>query len=108
MGNKKPVFDEESELFDLREWLEINKLPILMYWTKTECDITQVKNIVRTLNIIHPKYHFDSKTDWESTRIIHAKDLEEYFDSIWDKIIGKTINRIFYTDNLYNYYWDIT
>ena len=79
-----------------------------MYWTKTECDITQVKNIVRTLNIIHPKYHFDSKTDWESTRIIHAKDLEEYFDSIWDKIIGKTINRIFYTDNLYNYYWDMT
>ena len=108
LGNKKPVFDEESELFDLREWLEINKLPILMYWTKTECDITQVKNIVRTLNIIHPKYHFDSKTDWESTRIIHAKDLEEYFDSIWDKIIGKTINRIFYTDNLYNYYWDMT
>ena len=108
LGNKKPVFDEESELFDLREWLEINKLPILMYWTKTECDITQVKNIVRTLNIIHPKYHFDSKTDWESTRIIHAKDLEEYFDSIWDKIIGKTINRIFYTNNLYNYYWDMT
>ena len=108
LENKKPVFDEESELFDLREWLEINKLPILMYWTKTESDITQVKNIVRTLNIIHPKYHFDSKTDWESTRIIHAKDLEEYFDSIRDKIIGKTINRIFYTDNLYNYYWDMT
>ena len=58
--------------------------------------------------IIFQKYHFDSKTDWESTRIIHAKDLEAYFDSIRDKIIGKTINRIFYTDNLYNYYWDMT
>ena len=106
VGDEKLIFDEECEQVELREWLEINKLPILMYWTGVESSSAEILKLIKSLEIIKPKYQIDK--NWESKRIIHAKDLEEYFASIKDKIIGKTIDRIFYTGTLYNYYWDMT
>ena len=106
VGDEELIFDEECEQFELKEWLEINKLPILMYWTGVESSSAEILKLIKSLEVIKPQYQINK--DWESKRIIHAKDLEEYFDSIKDKIIGKTIDRIFYTGTLYNYYWDMT
>lgn len=106
IGDTKPVFEEEVELQELKEWLEINKLLILMYWTGVETDMEKLTKLMKTLKIIQPRYNKNFNKDWKSTRIIHAKPLEEYFNSISDKIIGKTIDNIFYTGILYNWYWD--
>lgn len=104
IGDEELIFDEEVEQVELREWLEINKLPILMYWTGVEPSSIEIIKLLKTLKVECPNYQIDKK--WESKRIIHAKELEEYFDSIRDKIIGKTIDRIFYTGILYNRHWD--
>ena len=105
IGDEELIFDEEVEQAELKEWIEINKLYILMYWTQLENGSSDILNMLRTLNVVRPNYQIDR--DWESTRIIHAKPLEEYFNSIRDKIIGKTISRIFYTGNLYFSDWDM-
>ena len=106
VGDEELIFDEECEHVELKEWLEINKLPILMYWTGVESSSAEILKLIKSLEVIKPQSQINK--DWESKRIIHAKDLKEYFNSIKDKIIGKTIYRIFYTGTLYNYYWDMT
>lgn len=106
VGDEELIFDEEVEQIELKEWIEINKLYILMYWTQVESSSADILKMLKTLNIEQPNYQIDK--NWDSKRIIHAKPLEEYFDSIKDKIIGKTIDRIFYTGTLYNWYWDMT
>lgn len=104
IDDKKLIF-KEHELRELKTWIDINKLPILMYWTQEEIDYNDISEMIRTMNVIQPKAYMDLNT-WKSERIIHAKPLEEYFNSIRDKIVGKTIDKIYYTDNLYNRMWD--
>ena len=104
IGDEELIFDEEVEQVELKEWIEINKLYILIYWTQLENSSSDILEMLRTLNVVRPNYQIDK--NWKSTRIINAKPLEEYFDSIKDKIIGKTIDRIFYTGILYNKDWD--
>ena len=36
IGDKELIFDEKVEQAALKEWIEINKLAILMYWTQLE------------------------------------------------------------------------
>lgn len=107
INDVKPVF-EDYELEDLKIWIEINKLPILMYWTQEEIGTPEILKLIKTLEVITPNYRIDSKK-WEnkSTKIISATELENYFDKIKSKIVGKTIDRIFYTNILYNANWDL-
>lgn len=105
LEDKKPIFtDDEMNLLKL--WIEVNKLPILMQWTQTDYSWLELSKLIKPVNVIEPIAYLDDKKDWKSTRIIHAKELEEYFETIKPKIIGKTIDRIFYTGNLYNKDWD--
>ena len=104
IGNKKLIF-QEHELRELKTWIDINKLTILMYWTQEEISSTEISKMIRTISAITPDYGFDRK-DWKAEKFIHAKPLEKYFNSIRDKIIGKTIDKIFYTGLLYNRMWD--
>ncbi len=105
IGDEELIFEEQVEQVELKEWIEINKLAILMYWTQVENGSSDILKMLKTLKIVRPNYQIDK--EWTSTRIINAKPLEEYFNSIRDKIIGKTINRIFYTGILYNAQWDM-
>ncbi len=105
IGDKKLIF-EEHELRELKSWIDINKLTILMYWTQEEFSSFDVIDKIRTITAVYPKASLNFNTEWESKRIIHAKPLEKYFNSIKDKIIGKTIDKIFYTGLLYNRMWD--
>ena len=105
IGDEELIFDEECEQVELKEWIEINKLAILMYWTQLEVGSADIIKMIKTLKVIRPEYQIDK--NWKSTRIINAKPLEDYFNSIKDKIIGKTIDRIFYTGILYNAQWDM-
>ena len=105
IGDEELIFEEQVEQTELKEWIEINKLAILMYWTQLENGSFDILKMLKTLKIVRPNYQIDK--EWTSTRIINAKPLEEYFNSIRDKIIGKTINRIFYTGILYNAQWDM-
>lgn len=106
LGNTKPVFDNEVEMPELRNWLEINKLLILMYWTHVETNSYQLSKLMKTLKIIKPLFSKNFNNEWVSTQIIHAKELEEYFDKLRDEIIGKPLDKIFYTGILYNWCWD--
>lgn len=103
--DKKLIF-EEPELRELKSWIDINKLTILRYWTQEEFDSSDVIKKIRSISAVYPNASLNFNTEWESKRIIHAKPLEKYFNSIGDKIIGKTIDRIFYTGLLYNRMWD--
>lgn len=106
LGNIKPIFDNEVEMLELRNWLEINKLLILMYWTHVETDTSKLSKFMKTLKVIKPLFYKKFSNDWGNIKIIHAKTLEEYFCNLKDKIIGKPLDKIFYTGNLYNYYWN--
>ena len=105
IGDKKLIF-EEHEIRELKSWIDINKLTILMYWTQEEISSSNILEKIRSITALCPNASLNFNTEWESKRIIHAKPLEEYFNSISDKIIGKTIDRIFYTGTLYNRMWD--
>lgn len=105
IGDKKLVF-EEHELKELKTWIDINKLTILMYWTQEENGWLDIVKRIRSIATVVPKCDMNFSKEWKSERIIHAKPLEDYFDSIRDKIIGKTIDKIFYTGRLYNSMWD--
>lgn len=102
--DKKFIF-KEHELRELKTWIEVNKLPILMYWTKEEHGSREISELIKTLKVIEPIQEFKSN-DWQAKQIAWAKDLEKYFDSVKDKIIGKSIDKIFYTGNLFNQHWD--
>lgn len=45
IGDKKLVF-KEHELRKLKSWIEINKLPILMYWTQEEIDSKEITEMI--------------------------------------------------------------
>ena len=104
IGDKKLIF-EEHELRELKTWIDINKLPILMYWTQEEFGSTEISEMIRPIYIDRSHYGYDIEK-WKSKQIINAKPLEKYFNSIRDKIIGKTIDNIFYTGHLFNEMWD--
>ena len=105
IDNKKLVF-EEPELIDLKFWIDINKLTILMYWTQEETCSKNILEKIRTMTSVSPMCNINFNSEWQYKKFINAKPLEEYFDSISDKIIGKTIDRIFYTGILYNKMWE--
>lgn len=104
IGDKKLIF-KEHELQELKNWIDINKLPILMYWTQEEIGSIEITKMIRKITSIEPNNYL-KKTEWKSQKIIHAKELEEYINSLRDKIIGKTIDKIFYTGILHNSMWD--
>ena len=56
IGDEELIFDEEAALAALKEWIEINKLAILMYWTQLEPSsfkiIKMLKNIRNRKNEI--------------------------------------------------------
>ena len=104
IGDTELIFEKECELVELKEWIEINKLAILMHWTGLKYS-SDTLELIRTLSVVSPYCQIDK--DWDSTRIIHAKKLEEYFNSVKPKITGKTIDRIFYTGTLYFKDWDM-
>ncbi len=104
LNNKKLVFND-YEIEELKTWIEVNKLPILMYWTQETNGSIEILELIKTFQVIEPKQDFKSN-DWESKQIIWATDLENYFNSIKQQIIGKNIDRIFYTGILYNRHWD--
>ena len=85
----KPIFNELI-MKDLKHWIEANKLAILLYWTQEIIDYGDISKLIKDIGFEIPCKNLPK--EWESTRIIHAKPLEEYFDSIRDKIIGKTID----------------
>lgn len=62
--------------------------------------------INKPIDVIHPKYPLDSKKDWKGEQIISGSGLEKYFEALKDKIIGKTIDKIFYTGTLFNQHYD--
>lgn len=103
LENKKLIF-EDYEMSELKYWIEMNKLPILSHWTQ-ETDTFETIKMLKTMEIIQPNLRIEKK-DWESKRIIWAAELEKYFDSLKDKLIGKTIDKIFYTGILFNKYFD--
>lgn len=103
LENKKLIF-EDYEISELKYWIEVNKLPILLHWTQ-ETDTFETIKMLKTMEVIQPNLRIEKK-DWESKRIISATDLEKYFDSLKDKLIGKTIDKIFYTGILFNKYFD--
>ncbi|MBQ8886970.1 MAG: hypothetical protein IJY61_04645 [Candidatus Gastranaerophilales bacterium] len=72
---------------------------------KEENDSREISELIKTLKVIEPIQEFKSN-DWQAKQIAWAKDLEKYFDSVKDKIIGKSIDKIFYTGNLFNQHWD--
>lgn len=99
----KPRFNEYI-MEDLKHWIEVNKLAILLYWTQEIIDYGEISKLIKNIGYEFPRKNLPK--EWKSTRIINAKPLEEYFASIKDKIIGKTIDKIFYTGELYNSMWD--
>ena len=106
VDDKKLIF-KDFEIQELKSWIDINKLTILMYWTQEEINCGDILKQIRSISPISPPCTVKNfNTEWESKKIIHAKPLEEYFNSIKDKIIGKTIDKIFYTGLLYNRMWD--
>lgn len=62
--------------------------------------------INKPIDVIHPNYPLDSKKDWKGEQIISGSGLEKYFESLKDKIIGKTVDKIFYTGTLFNQHYD--
>lgn len=104
MNEKQFVFEDHYKQ-DLKTWIAINKYLILMYWTKEITEYSDVKKLLRTLNVISPHFYL-GKENWSGTKIISAGDLEEYFKPVKEKIIGRTIDKIFYTGLLYNRNWD--
>ena len=102
LDDKKLIFNEE-EIYWLKYWIEINKLAILMYWTQEKNSSSDILKLVKPINIIEPKHILKN---WNSIQITSAKELQTYFDSIKDKVIGKTIDKIFYTNELYNFNFD--
>ena len=104
VNDEELVFDE-AELRELKSWIDINKLTILNYWTQEEFSSLEVYKKIRTICAVLPEYGWD-RDEWKSDKIIHAKELEEYFKSLKDKIIGKPINKIYYTGILHNRMWD--
>ena len=67
IGEEELIF-EDFEQVELREWLEINKLPILMYWTGVEPSSLEIIKLLKTLKVVRPNYQIDKK--WESKRNI--------------------------------------
>lgn len=106
LNDEQLVFDEECEMYELKQWIELNKLPILMYWTQEENSYLKISKMIRPYYFVSPKLDMFPE-DFDGKQIISATELEQYFDSIKDKIIGKTIDKIFYTGLLYNRDWDI-
>ena len=104
MNEKQFVFEDHYKQ-DLKTWIAINKYLILMYWTKEITEYSDVKKLLRTLNVISSNYYIDKK-NWKGTKIISAGELEKYLEPVKEKIIGRTIDKIFYTGLLYNRNWD--
>ena len=67
---------------------------------KEENDSREIAELIKTLKVIEPTQEFKSN-DWQAKQIAWAKDLEKYFNSVKDKIIGKSIDKIFYTGNYF-------
>ena len=89
----KNLFFDNSQIDELKTWIEINKLPILMYWTQEKCGSLDIIKLIKTIKVIEPKCSF--KDNWESNKITTSKDLEKYFNSIKDKIIKKPLIKFF-------------
>lgn len=104
LNNKKLVF-KDYEIEELKTWIEVNKLPILMYWSQETNNSIEILELIKTFQVIEPKEDFKCN-DWESKQIIWATDLENYFQSIKQQIVGKNIDRIFYTGILSNRHWN--
>jgi len=51
LDNKKLIFDT-SQLEELKSWIEINKLPILMYWTQEENGSSDIIELIKTIKVI--------------------------------------------------------
>lgn len=49
-NNKKLVFSEK-EIEALKQWIELNKLPILMYWTQEECGYIEIIKLIVPVNL---------------------------------------------------------
>ena len=49
IGDEELIFDEEFELAALKEWIEINKLAILMYWTQLEASSFKIIKMLKTV-----------------------------------------------------------
>jgi len=60
INNVKPIF-KDFELEDLKTWIEINKLPILMYWTQQEIGYTEISKLIKTIKIEKPACDINAK-----------------------------------------------
>ena len=63
----KNVLKKEDEKLNfnklVKEWLEINKLPILMYWTGVESSSAEILKLIKSLEVIKPQSKINK--DWE-------------------------------------------
>ena len=50
IDGKKLIF-KESEINELKTWIEINKLTILLYWTQEEIDYTDIIKKIKSISI---------------------------------------------------------
>ena len=50
VDDKKLIF-KEDEINELKTWIEINKLVILLYWTQEEIDYTDIIKKIKSISI---------------------------------------------------------
>ena len=54
LEDKKPIFTE-YEMNLLKQWIDVNKLPILLHWTQEKTDLKEIIEMIKPVNAIKAK-----------------------------------------------------